>query len=293
MPDRSSATTAPSNPPTPPSCDELQRRFLEQMRMRNCSPRTLIQWTYSLGRLIAWLSDHGIDSVDEVTPHVLSAYRRHLYHYRNPRNGQPIKFATQSMYLMAVRRWFHWLAEEQLIGSNPAAKLELPKEEHRLPGDVLTLQEAEAILNATDVTTPLGIRDRAIMETLYSTAMRCGECLALDVYDISAERGVITIRQGKGRKDRVVPIGERALAWIATYLADVRPALVTHTNETVLFVSSRGLRFGRNHLSYVVRRYIEKAGITKKGACHLFRHTAATLMMERGADVLALQNYTS
>ena len=154
---------------------------------------------------------------------------------------------------------------------------------------MLTATEAETILNATDITTPLGLRDRAILETLYTTGMRCGELRNLDVYDLSAERAVIAIRQGKGRKDRMVPVGERALAWLEKYLLDVRPELVTHSNETVLFVTQKGHRFGRNHLSYLVRRYIEKAGITKKGSCHLFRHTAATLMLEGGADLRSLQ----
>jgi integrase/recombinase XerD len=145
------------------------------------------------------------------------------------------------------------------------------------------------MLNRTDVNTPLGIRDRAMLETFYSTAMRCGELVALEVYDLSAERGVLSIRQGKGRKDRVVPVGERALAWLNKYLTDVRAQLVTESNETVMFVSKNGRRLGRNHVSYVVRHYLDLAGIAKKGSCHLLRHTTATLMLENGADLRALQ----
>jgi len=275
--------------PNLPSLAVLKDRFLEYMRMRNTSPLTLEQWNYSLRRWLQWLAERGIDSVIEITAEILSAYRRHLYHYRNPRTLQPIKFVTQSMYLVAVRRWFAWLAEENILSENIAANLELPKEEQRLPTDVLTISEVESLLNQTDVQTPLGIRDRAILETFYSTAMRCGELIALDVYDLSAERGVMTIRQGKGRKDRVVPVGRRALSWLNKYLVDVRPDLVCHSNETVMFVSHKGRRLGRNYVSYVVRRYIEMAGITKKGSCHLLRHTAATLMLENGADLRALQ----
>jgi len=282
----SNTTGNSSNLPSPAL---LKDRFLEHLRMQNTSPRTLEQWSYTLRRLLLWLAEHGIDCVTEITPEILSAYRRHLYHYRNPKTLQPLKFVTQSMYLVAVRRWFAWLAEQNILSDNRAANLELPREEQRLPIDVLTVSEVEQVLNCTDVTTPLGIRDRALLETFYSTAMRCGELAALEIYDLSAERGVLTIRQGKGRKDRVVPVGERALSWLNKYLLDVRAQLVTESNETVLFVSKKGRRLGRNHVSYLVRRYLDQAGISKKGSCHLLRHTTATLMLENGADLRALQ----
>ena len=267
----------------------LKDRFLRHMQMQNTSPQTVHQWDFTLRRFLTWCDMHGVTEVSDITPDVVGAYRRYLYHYRNPRTTQPLKFATQGMYLMSVRRWFVWLDREEIYPNNIATKIELPKEEQRLPGDVLTASEVELILNQTDVNTPIGLRDRAIIETLYTTAMRCSELCNLDIYDLSAERGLVTIRQGKGRKDRVVPIGERALTWVRKYLIDVRPTLITQSNETVMFVSAKGERIGRNHLSFVVRRYIEKAGIRKKGSCHLIRHTTATLMMEMGADILALQ----
>jgi integrase/recombinase XerD len=145
------------------------------------------------------------------------------------------------------------------------------------------------MLNATDTTRPVGIRDRAMMETFYCTAMRCGELVRLQVYDLEFERGVIKIRQGKGRKDRIVPIAERAQSWIEKYLHDIRPDWVAKTNESTLFVSNNGRPFIRNSVSGLVRGYIKKAEIPKKGACHLLRHSAATLMMENGADIRALQ----
>ena len=143
----------------------------------------------------------------------------------------------------------------------------------------------------TDVTKPLGLRDRALLETLYSTGMRCSELVALEVYDLEPDRRIITIRRGKGQKDRVVPIGQRALAWLQKYLIDVRPEFVQLTNESTLFVSSSGKPIGRTSLSAIVRRYVVRAGIGKPGSCHLLRHTAATLMMENGADLRSLQMF--
>ena len=111
----------------------------------------------------------------------------------------------------------------------------------------------------------------------------------MDVYDLEAQRRTLVVRQGKGRKDRVLPVGQRALAWLQKYLADVRPGLVERTDSARLFVSCNGRPFGRNALSLLVRRYLDRAGITKPGSCHLLRHTAATLMMENGADLRSLQ----
>jgi len=167
--------------------------------------------------------------------------------------------------------------------------VELPKEERRLPSDVLTADEVESLLNATDVTKPLGVRDRATLETFYSTAIRCGELCQLQVYDLESERGIAKINQGKGRKDRVVPIGQRASLCIDKYLADVRPAFVDETNESTLFFSCHGRPLSRNNVSAIVKGYMLAAGIDKRGSCHLLRHTTATLMMENGADLRSLQ----
>jgi integrase/recombinase XerD len=261
------------------------------MRMRNCSDRTLESWEFRIRRFIAWCADRGVECVTQVTPDVMAAYRRHLFHYRNSRTNAPIKFSTQASYLMSLRRWFAWLTKENHITENVAADLQLPKEERRLPTDVLTADEVESLLNQTDVTTPLGIRDRAILETFYSTGIRCGELVSLQVYDLESDRGILKITQGKGRKDRVVPIGQRALSWIDKYSVDVRRQLVTHTNQSTLFVSFSGRPFGRNNLSALVKGYMRAAGIDKRGSCHLLRHTAATLMMEAGADLRALQMF--
>ena len=139
--------------------------------------------------------------------------------------------------LVPVRSWFRFLLREKLINSNPASDLDFPKEPQRLPQNILTLDEVALVLNQPDITDPLGLRDRAMLETFYSTAMRRSELIRLEVYDVDLERGIVMIRQGKGGKDRNVPIGKRASSWLAKYLADIRPALVERTSTNVLFVS--------------------------------------------------------
>ena len=259
--------------------------------MRNNSPRTIEFWEMNIRRFNAWCADRGIGCVTEVTPDVLAAYRRHLFHYRNGKTQKPLKFSTQSSYLMSVRRWFVWLHEQNFVAADVSQNLELPKEEKRLPTTVLTAEEVETVLNQTDINKPLGLRDRAILETFYSTGVRCGELANLQVYDLEFERGIVNIRLGKGQQDRVVPIGDRAKSWIEKYTTDVRPVLVRNTSDSTLFVSCNGHPIGRNNISAIVKDYMLAAGIKKRGSCHLLRHTAATLMMENGADLRSLQQF--
>jgi integrase/recombinase XerD len=205
-----------------------------------------------VNRFNGWCSDRGIEAVTEVTADVLKSYRQHLFHHRNQVTGRKLKFSTQHAYLIVVRRWFHWLHEQKKTPTDLAANLEIPKPEHRLPVDVLTADEVESMMNATNVNRPIGIRDRAILETFYSTGIRNSELLNLQLYDVDDDRQVVIVRQGKGRKDRVVPIGQRALKWIKKYVADVRPTLV-QDSHSILFVNANGNQFVRGHLSVIVK----------------------------------------
>jgi integrase/recombinase XerD len=121
-----------------------------------------------------------------------------------------------------VRSYFKWLTRSNVLLWNPASELDLPRQEKRLPKYVLTAEETDRVLAQPSVADPIGLRDRAILETLYSTGIRRMEVIHLLVYDLDAERGTLMVRQGKGKKDRMVPIGERAIAWIAKYVSGVR-----------------------------------------------------------------------
>jgi integrase/recombinase XerD len=138
------------------------------------------------------------------------------------------------------------------------------------------------------VTELTGLRDRAILETLYSTGMRRLELTHLKLYDVDLARGTVMIRQGKGRKDRLIPIGSRACAWIQKYLDEVRPQLVIRSDERALFVTDYGEPFERNRLSDLVKKYMRHAGIAH-GSCHALRHACATHMLENGADIRFIQ----
>jgi integrase/recombinase XerD len=264
------------------------RRYLEALRIQNYSERTVENRESYLGVFVTWCEARSIVRPREVTKPILERYQRHLFHLRKE-NGKPLSFRAQYARLMPVRGLFKWLARQNVLLWNPASDLDLPRPEHRLPKHVLTANEAERVLGEADLKDPLGVRDRAILETFYATGIRRTELLKLGIYDIDTERETVMVRQGKGKKDRVLPLGERALAWVGRYVSEVRGKLVMPPDEGTLFLTSHGEAFSPARLTQLVRNYVKAAELGKTGACHLFRHTMATLMLENGADIRYIQ----
>jgi integrase/recombinase XerD len=277
-----------SYPPPATPLAVLAEKHLKDLEVKNYSKYTVKNRRVFLGFFLVWCHDRGITEPTEVTRPILEHYQRHLFHYRK-KNGDPLSFRSQHTRLAPLKVWFRWMARQHYILYNPASEMELPRLEHRLPKHVLSVGEVEQVLQQADINDPLGLRDRAIMETLYSTGMRRMEMINLKLYDLDTERGTLTIRQGKGRKDRVIPIGERASAWVEKYVREVRPQLVVEPDDHTVFLSNAGEPFCLDHLSNLVRDYVDKADIGKRGACHLFRHSMATLMLENGADIRFIQ----
>jgi integrase/recombinase XerD len=266
----------------------LLEEYLAWIAAQNYSTDTMNSSRACIGYFLDWCGERSIDDVTEITRPVLERYQRSLYQYRK-KNGEPLTFRTQATRLRFIKGWFRWLARQNYLLHNPASELILPRLENRLPKYILSEEEAERVLAQADVSTVEGLRDRAILETLYSTGMRRLEVVGLKVYDIDAERGSVMIRMGKGKKDRHIPIGDRALAWIQKYIREARPELLVSSDDGTVFLNNRGERFDRIYLTTLVRGYIRKAKLGKTGGCHLFRHTMATLMLENGADIRVIQ----
>jgi len=266
----------------------LAQNYFEALRVQNYSERTIESREHHLREFVKWAVERSLSRPTEVTKPILERYQRHLYHYRK-KDGHPLSFRSQHGCLVPVRAFFKWLCRQNHLLANPAADLELPRAEKRLPRHVLTASEAERVLGLPDVSDPLGLRERAILEAFYSTGMRRMELLGLKLYDLDAERGTVFIRQGKGKKDRMIPMGERAFAWVQRYLEEARPRLALTPDDGLVFLTNVGLVFEPNRLTQMVRDYVDAAEIGKTGACHLFRHTCATLMLENGADIRFIQ----
>lgn len=277
------------DPDDPRGFETLIARYLESLAVRHCSPGTIVATRRVLELFAAWCAERGAMRPAEVTRSQVERYQRWLFHYRTE-TEKPLRVGSQRNRLNAVQLFFAWLARERYLAIDPASSIVLPHKPRKLPTSSFTVSEVEQVLAVPNVATSTGLRDRAILETLYSTGIRRSELVNLDVYDLDRERGWLTVRQGKGSKDRVVPIGERALAWVGRYLEEARPQLLLLAAENALFLNRAGGRYTPGALSAQVRRILEHSGIrAREGSCHLFRHTCATLMLEGGADTRFLQ----
>lgn len=275
------------SPHTPDSIAAWLLRHLDALEIRQISAASRKARKSNLAHFNAWCVEHAIDTPPQVTHAHVEAFQGHLFRYRR-RDGQPLSASGQTNILSAVSAFFSWLVKHRHLPSNPASDMELPRVPKGLR-DPMTASEVEAVLALPDITYAQGLRDRAMLEVLYGTGIRRMELAALNVADIERERGTLHVRRGKGGKGRFVPIGERAVAWLTKYETEARSMLARDPHDPALFLNIDGKRLSMNALSWRVRQYLDRAGVHKAGACHLFRHTMATVMLDNGADVRHVQ----
>ncbi len=280
------------NTAEPVSLETAIARHLAHLRALGYTPATLTGRAWHLSLFQSWADERGVATLADLTPEIASRWQRQLAQHRKE-DGQPLSSRTQRTRLASLRMFGRWLLRERVLSTDPVAALVMPRVGQPLPKAWLSAAQVEMVLalpNLDGRRPAAGLRDRAILETLYSTGLRRLEIVRLTAADVDFAGGSVLVRQGKGRKDRVVPIGERALAWINKYLEAARPKFARSGDEAgALFLTERGAPLTARYLSAMVTRYVAKAGLGKAGSCHLFRHTCATLMLEHGADIRHVQ----
>ena len=243
---------------------------------RGLSPATVEAYGRDLARLAETLGDIAVDGIDADS---LSGHMRAL-------EARGCGAATRSRALSAISGLLAYLRNEGCLAVDPIANLARPKRARRVP-NVLSLEEINALVDAPD-DSPVGVRDRAMLEVLYAAGLRVSELTSLRLADLRLESRCCTV-EGKGRKERLALLGEPAIARLARYLRDVRPVWVSGAGPPEVFVSRRGRPLTRQAVWYRVRRYGQVLGIAYKLTPHVLRHSFATHLLEGGADLRAVQ----
>jgi len=259
----------------------------EWLRMMAYAEATVTTGHGLLVDFVRWCELRAIEGPQQLTLKVLEQYQRSLFLYRKA-NGEPLSTSGQVLRLQTLKRFGRWLAREGYLPFNPASELEMPRRSQRLPRTILSVAEIAAMLAQADVTTPTGIRDRAIVEVFYSTGLRRSEMARLGTHDVDYARRLVLVREGKGRRDRMVPIGKRALQWVDRYVLEAREELTTGGHQS-MWVTDFGEPMDASYLAHIVKGMMEDAGIKKSGSCHLLRHAMATHMLDNGADTRFIQ----
>ena len=260
---------------------EILDPFLNYLAVeKGLARNTLDSYSRDLNTYLDFLEGEGIASFAGTSKITAMAFIQHLH-----KRGLAQRSITRA--LVAVRGLYRYLAQEGHLENNPLEDMELPRLIPSLPY-VLTVQDVEQLLAQPDDETTLGIRDGAMLELLYATGMRVSELCDLPTGGLNLEVGFVTVR-GKGGKERIVPIGEAAMERAKIYLDKARPAILKGRESPYLFVNNRGGKLSRQGFWKILRAYALKAGITKHITPHTLRHSFATHLLERGADLRFIQ----
>ncbi len=261
--------------------DALLDVFFNYMRLeRGLQPNTVDSYHADLSGFLCYLENRGILSLNDLR-------REHIADFLFAEKKRGMAVATLSRRLVAIKVFLRFLWEEGLLAVNAAESMESPRLEKILPS-VLTLSEVDRLLRAPDPRTPLGSRDRAILETLYATGLRVSELASLKLSDLRLDEGYLRCT-GKGRKERVVPLGGHAVESLREYLDTVRPQLTGGRLRPELFLTRSGKPFTRQGLWKLVRKYARKARITRPFSPHTLRHAFASHLLANGAPLRVIQ----
>ena len=277
--------------PLPSELRHQLERYLAARRAIEIAPRTLVGDEHAVRRFTTWIESErpGLTALVSIDRLVLEDFALHLAMHETP-EGARLKAATRNRQLTALRSFFRWLEAEGHLLRDPARHLPVPRIAEQLPRGILSIPEMKKLLSANNPTTPRTLRDRTMVELVYSTGIRNAELRALTIGDFDLGEGLLTVRHGKGNKQRVVPFGKMAGRFLERYLAEARPRLVRSRIEETLFLSERGGRpLHNNDVCRMMRKVGAAARLKKPVTCHGLRHTCATHLLRNHADIRHIQ----
>ena len=269
---------------------EPVERFTAEMQSRNWSENTVSGYRYRLQWFVNYLTKNHPDvaHITHVTADVIAAFQLWMCK-RETTTGKPFSVASQRGVLAAIKSFFDFCSVERIVLVDPFRTIEMPKMGRRLPQGVLSPKEMRQLLKQPNLDTCAGLRDRAILETLYSTGIRNAELRRLQLTDVDLDRGYLTVINGKNKKDRVVPLGKVAAHYIREYLSKARPRLLHDTAEQTLFITLQGRPLAQSTLETLVKNHGDRARIGRRVFPHGLRHTCATAMLNGKADIRFIQ----
>ncbi len=261
--------------------DDAVEGFLYWLAVeRGRAENTILAYSHDVRRFAAWLADHGVETPEAVT-------QSHLADHLVWLDSQGVGLRSITRARSSVRQWFVYLVKDGQLPSDPTTRVKAPRFPAPLP-TVLSTRQVDAILDAPNRGTPLGLRDAAMIELMYSTGLRVSELVGLPHKALDPDEGLVKVR-GKGDKERLVPVGDRALALINRYVAESRPILDGDRSSPALFVSQLGEAMTRQNFWERLTGYARIAGVRGKVSPHVLRHSFATHLLEHGADLRSLQ----
>ncbi len=265
----------------PPAAAPLIDAFADSLLLSDgLAPNTIESYRRDARQFCAWLEKRGA-ALARADADDLRAY---LAYHHEKRRSSP---RTAARTVSALRRLFAWLLREGEVQRDPTTDIEAPKLPRSLPKS-LSEHDVEALLGAPDTNTALGMRDKAMLETLYASGLRVSELVGLRIAQVSLDMGVVRIL-GKGAKERLTPLGEEAVDWIARYQAEARASLLAGRKSDALFVTGRGAAMTRQSFWHLIKRHARHAGIRQNLSPHTLRHAFATHLINHGADLRVVQ----
>jgi integrase/recombinase XerD len=242
-----------------------------------------------LKKFFMWCLEQRIYTIDAIDLDVMDDYMAYLNSYRKVLDNQPLSLAQKRNLLTFVKTFIKTMHIKGLLDTHALERMELPSKGLTLPKALFSSEEIERILAQPLLFGIHGIRDRAILETFFATGIRRTELLHLQLDDVDFHHQILRVNHGKGAKERIVPISQRACEWLATYITKIRPQIAFIGIGNSLFLANHGNAFSAGKLSEMAAKYVKMAGIKRFGACHLFRHATATSMLEADADLRHVQ----